>query len=79
MKKELMLVNLETGDVGLIVKILGGYNLIRKLDSLGIRPGKNITMISSMLMNGPITVKVNNTKVAIGRGMADKIMVELRN
>jgi len=44
---------------------------------LGIRPGKKITKISSMLMRGPVTVQAGHTQIAIGFGMANKIFVEL--
>jgi ferrous iron transport protein A len=40
-------------------------------------PGKRITKISSMLMRGPVTVEVDRTQVAVGFGMAGKIIVDL--
>jgi ferrous iron transport protein A len=44
---------------------------------MGIRPGKKVTRVGSALMRGPVTIKVGNARVAIGFGMAGKIMVDL--
>jgi len=65
------------GQRGKVVKIDGGFGLVSRLSALGIRPGKKITKVSSMLMRGPVTVQLGNTRLAIGFGMANKIFVEL--
>jgi len=44
---------------------------------LGIRPGKKVTKISSTLLRGPVTLTVDNAQVAIGFGMANRIIVEV--
>jgi ferrous iron transport protein A len=46
---------------------------------LGIRPGVEITKISSQLMAGPVIVQVGNTQSALGFGMAMKVIVELKS
>jgi len=75
---EIPLDKLKKDNSGLIVDILGGHKLIKKLDALGIRRGKELTKISNMVMNGPVTVKINGTNnIAIGRGMAKKIIVKV--
>lgn len=70
------LTQLDEGNTGVIVDIQGGWGLVRRLDSLGIRMGKKVTKISSQLMRGPVTVRIDNSQVAIGFGMARKILVE---
>ena len=60
---------------GKIMEIQGGQGLVNRLDALGIRPGNQITKVSSMLMRGPVTAQVNSTRIAIGFGMANKIIV----
>jgi ferrous iron transport protein A len=70
------LTQLEEGETGVVVDIQGGWGLVRRLDSLGIRMGKKVTKISSQLMRGPVTVKIDNSQIAIGFGMARKILVE---
>lgn len=49
----------------------------RRLEALGIRPGKKVTKVSSMFFRGPVTLRVDNTQVAIGFGMANRILVEV--
>lgn len=70
---------LEEGEGGLVVEINGGYGLVRRLESLGIRVGKKVTKVSSQFMRGPVTVRIGNSHVAIGFGMAKKIFVEIEN
>jgi len=74
---EIPLDKLQLGKEGLIVDLLGGYKLIKKLDALGIRRGKKVTKISNMVMNGPVTIRINGANnIAIGRGMSKKIIVK---
>lgn len=71
------LTQLQEGESGVVMNIHGGYGLLHRLESLGIRVGKKVTKVSSQLMRGPITVKIDNSEVAMGFGMARKITVEL--
>ena len=68
---------MQPGQNGKVVQVQGGYGLVNRLSALGIRPGKRLTKVSSMLMRGPVTIQLGNTQVAIGFGMANKIIVEL--
>lgn len=71
------LTQLQEGKTGVVVEIQGGHGLIRRLESLGIRTGKKITKVSSQFMRGPITVRIDNFQVAIGFGMARKVIVRV--
>ena len=76
-EKKLISINqMRAGQSGLIMQLIGGRLLSARLESLGIRPGTRITKISSMLFKGPVTVRFNGTQVALGFGMANKVMVE---
>jgi ferrous iron transport protein A len=75
--EQLTLAEMRTGQTGTVVGVLGGHGLIRRLDALGIRPGKKVTKISSTLFHGPVTLRVDNAQVAVGFGMARKIIVEV--
>lgn len=66
---------LKSDERGVIEGINGGQSLIDRLNALGIRPGKEITKISSMFMRGPVTVQIDRSQVAIGLGMAKKILI----
>ena len=75
--EQLTLAEMRTGQTGIVVGVLGGHGLIQRLDALGIRPGKKVTKLSSTLFRGPVMLKVNSTQVAVGFGMARKIVVEI--
>jgi len=71
------LTQMQPGETGIVKEIQGGYGLIRKLQSMGIRPGKKIIKISSHFWRGPQTVEIDNLQVAIGFGMAKRIFVHV--
>lgn len=68
---------MQPGQSGIVLQIQGGQGLVRRLNALGILPGKRISKISSMLMRGPVTIEIDRVKVAVGFGMAGKITVQL--
>ena len=68
---------LVSGQSGQVVDFGGGWGVKRRVQAMGIRPGKRITKISGMFMRGPVVVKVDNAQVAVGWGMAQKIMVRI--
>ena len=76
-EKLITLRQMQSGQNGRVVEIQGGHGLVTRLSALGIRPGKRITKVSSMLLRGPVTIQSGNTRVAIGFGMANKIIVKL--
>jgi ferrous iron transport protein A len=76
-RKRISLRRMPPGGSGKVVEIQGGVGMINRLSALGLRPGKKITKVSSMLMRGPITVQLGNTRFAIGFGMAGHIVVEM--
>jgi len=51
--------------------------MIRKLEAMGLRPGKVVTKVSSQFMAGPVTVIVDGRQMAMGRGIAARVMVEV--
>ena len=70
------IIQLQPGEKGVVVDIQGGWGLIRKLDALGIRRGVKIMKISSQFLRGPVIIQVGGTQVAIGFGMAKRIIVD---
>lgn len=71
------LVEMQTGQQGVVLDIQGGRGMAMRLEALGIRPGATVTKVSAQIMRGPVVVSVGNTQVAIGFGMARRIMVKL--
>ncbi len=76
-KRQLALTQMLAGQTGTLVAVLGGHGLIRRLEAMGLRPGKKVTKISSTFLRGPVTFKVDHTQVAVGFGLAQKIVVEV--
>jgi len=76
-EKQITLQRMKNGQSGIVSQIHGGHGLTNRLNAMGIRPGKKITRVGSALMRGPVTIKVGNARVAIGFGMANKIIVDL--
>jgi len=68
---------MNTGETGKVVAFQGGCGMMQHLESMGIRIGSKIKKVSQQLMRGPIIILHRNTQVAIGFGMAQKIMVEI--
>ena len=74
--KELYLTKVKAKQNAIIKELQGGHGISARLESLGIRPGKKITMISMHPWRGPVTIMIGKSKVAIGHGVAQKILVE---
>jgi Fe2+ transport system protein FeoA len=62
-----------------IVDILGGHGVRRRLFALGFHKNDLIELDSQSLFRGPILVRnlTLDTSVALGRGVAQKIVVEI--
>jgi len=63
-----------SGSVVRVEKFSGGEKLRDKLLSMGLLPGKEIEVLSAR-KNGPVIVKINDTRIVIGHGMASKIVI----
>ncbi|MFH0846786.1 MAG: fused ferrous iron transport protein A/B [Chloroflexota bacterium] len=74
-KNEITLTEMSVGESGVVKEIRGGVGARSQLNSLGIIPGKKVTKISAMFLHGPVTCEVDRVRMAIGRGMASKIVV----
>ena len=59
-----------------VVDILArGRGQIRRLMEIGLVPGSTLVLISNEL--GPIIIEVKGARFALGRGIANRIMVEV--
>lgn len=64
---------LESGETGSIKRV-GGQNEVRKfLESLGFVTGEEVKIVS--VNGGNIIVQVKESRVAVSKGIANKIMV----
>ncbi len=69
---------MKPGESGIVVDVGGGRRMKERLAVLGIRPGKQVIKVSSMLLSGPVTVEVDRSQVAIGFRMASRILVDVK-
>jgi ferrous iron transport protein A len=74
--KKISLVKLKYGRKGKVAEILGGAGLQNRLLSMSIYPGKEITKLSNFALRGPVAIKVGRSVIALGHGMANKIIME---
>jgi ferrous iron transport protein A len=74
---EVTLTDMEAGQTGKVASVQGGHGFRRRLEALGIRPGMKITKVSGQIMHGPIIVKIGTSQIAIGFGMARRVLVEV--
>jgi len=57
-----------------VVEVVGGRGLVRRLYELGFTPGTKVRVISSS-SPGPVLVDVKGARIALGRGVTMKIIV----
>ena len=70
-----ILTQIDHGKTVTLVSIHGGRHMRAKLCHMGLLPGASFTVLN-VKGKGPIMVKVKETRLAIGRGMAEKMMVK---
>jgi len=75
MNERLTLDKLTNNKKAKIVSIAGGRGLVHRLYQMGLTPGTVVEMISNY-GHGPLVIKARRVEIALGRGMASKIIVE---
>lgn len=86
LEAELPLTALRDGESGVITSIKtglgrgsgrgGGFKM--RLMDMGLTPGTRVTVVKSAPFHGPVEIKVRGSRLALGRGMAEKIFVEIK-
>jgi len=71
------LVEMKVNRTGIIKSLGEGVQFQAKMNSLNVRIGKKLKKISNSILKGPVVVEVDNTRVAIGWGMAKKVFLEV--
>ncbi len=56
--------------------IHGGEKLVHRLTALGLTPGVTFSIVQDN--GGPLLVSVMDSRIALGRGMAQKVMVSMK-
>lgn len=68
------LTNVELGKRVYIIGLSAGKNMQGRLTAMGLVPGTQIEVIASSAW-GPVIVAVKGSRVILGHGMAQKVMV----
>jgi ferrous iron transport protein A len=71
------LLSMKRGDRGRIARLIGGPGFQSNLRARGIREGKMIIVIQIQPWGGPVLINVEGEQVALGRGMAHNIIVDI--
>ncbi len=74
---EKTLADLKPGERAEIVSLNGGDDFRARLRAMGLAEGRTVHKLSRIRWGGPIVVLVNRAQVAVGRGMARKIVVRV--
>jgi len=84
---EKKLSQLKPGETGVIVSIQAltnhrhrrrrSWGFQRRLEDMGLTPGTKIMVVKSAPFHGPIEIYVRGSRLAIGRGMAERILVSV--
>ena len=75
--KKISLVQMKEKDKGRVAEILGEGIFKNRMMSMGIYPGRDITKLSHFALRGPVTIKVGRTVLALGHGMASRVLVSM--
>jgi len=69
------LADLPEGEKCTIVFAAGGHGMVRRLAEMGLTPGTEARVVRSAPMHGPIEVSVRGVSLALGRGIAIRVLV----
>jgi len=67
---------LKEGQTGKVYSIQGGFGIRNRMFELGLIKGQKIRVIRNSGW-GPVMVEVKGTRIGIGRGASDKILIEV--
>lgn len=68
--------DLPAGGRGIVRLLRGGEEFTHRMVSLGFTPGVIVTVVQNY-EHGPILVDVRDTHIALGRGEAIKVLIEV--
>jgi ferrous iron transport protein A len=60
-----------------VIHFDGGHRVRAHLNTLGIHVGDWLTVVERAPFHGPVLVEVNGSRLALGRGIAAKILVDV--
>lgn len=76
MKKEVLLTNLKENQRAVIISIVGGRMVNKRLADLGLTPRTEIKVLRKAPFFSPVEIKVRGSRLILGRGLTSKILVK---
>jgi DtxR family Mn-dependent transcriptional regulator len=84
-RREVPLTVLRDGETGTVSSIKTGHGkgwgrgwgFEKRLMDMGLTPGTRVTVVKSAPFHGPLEILVRGSRLALGRGMAERIFVEI--
>jgi Fe2+ transport system protein FeoA len=83
-RREVALTALKAGEAGIVTSIRFGHirwgrdwGFEKRLMDMGLTPGTRVTVVKSAPFHGPFEILVRGSRLALGRGMARRIFVEI--
>jgi Fe2+ transport system protein FeoA len=85
-RHEVPLTTLKDGQTGILISIKSGHGrgygrgwgFEKRLMDMGLTPGTRVTVVKSAPFHGPLEILVRGSRLALGRGMAERIFVEIK-
>jgi len=77
MSKHIPLAMVSPGEVVTMVSCGAGWGLTRRLADMGLIPGTKLRVINNQ-MAGPIIIDLRGSRLVLGHGMAQKILVAVQ-
>jgi DtxR family Mn-dependent transcriptional regulator len=68
---------LKEGQCGRVFFIRGGHNVLQRLLDMGLTPSTSISVIKAAPFEGPVEILVRGSRLALGRGIASKVFVDM--
>jgi len=69
------LASLGVGEKAIVEWIVAGPGAARRLADMGLTPGTEVKIVRRGPLGGPIQVEVRGTSLALGYGLASKVLV----
>jgi len=84
--REVPLTALKDGQAGTVSSIKTGHGkgwgrgwgFEKRLMDMGLTPGTRVTVVKSAPFHGPLEILVRGSRLILGRGMAERIFVEIK-
>jgi DtxR family Mn-dependent transcriptional regulator len=84
-KTEVPLTSLRDGETAIVTSIKmacgkgrgRGWGFAKRLMDMGLTPGTRVIVVKSAPFHGPLEILVRGSRIALGRGVAERIFAEI--